>query len=255
MDSKALQIAAFTGGCFLIGMVAATYSPAVTEGAVKAGNVTEARVMAEASSGVNWMVYGGNFGSQHFSPLKQINDKNVGRLGLAWSLDVDSPMGLATEPIVVDGVIYATTSMDRVLAVDAASGKVLWKFDPHVRLSAMRNSALSRTNRGVAVWEGKVYVGTGDCRMIALNAATGSKLWDSPICVDTTQSGATGAPHIGAGKVFIGYNGSDSGVPGLAGGIRCQYRPARVALLELARRSVRHPSSHKLREQSARDGG
>jgi quinohemoprotein ethanol dehydrogenase len=207
-------IGSLTVGFFLASMVVVTHSSADGQGGSKVGNVTEARVIAEASNGDNWPVNGGNFGEQHFSPLKQITDKNVNGLGLAWSLDVDSPMGMATEPIVVDGVIYATASLDRVLAVDAASGKVLWKFDPHVRLSVMRNSWASRTNRGVAVWEGKVYVGTGDCRLIALDAATGGKLWDSPVCVDTTQTGITGAPHFGKGNVFIGYNGSDTGVRG-----------------------------------------
>ena len=104
--------------------------------------------------------------------------------------------------------------LDRVYAVDAASGRLLWKFDPKVSLTAMRNSWAARTNRGVAVWEGMVYVGTGDCRMIALNASTGEQRWQSPVCVDTTQTGITGAPHVADGKVFIGYNGSDSGVRG-----------------------------------------
>lgn len=106
---------------------------------------------------------GGDFGSQHYSPLRQINAGNVNRLGLAWMLDIDSPMGLATEPIVVDGTLYATASLDRVYAVDAASGRLRWRFDPHVRLSVMRNSWAARTNRGVAVYHGKVYFGTGDC--------------------------------------------------------------------------------------------
>jgi len=183
-------------------------------GASSAGDVNAQRVLGEEQTGENWMVNGGNFGSQHFSPLKQINDKNVGKLGLAWSLDIDSPMGMASEPIVVDGTIYVAGSLDRVYAVDAVSGRLLWKFDPHVRLSVMRNSATARTNRGVAVWEGKVFVGTGDCRMIALDAASGKQLWDSPVCVDTTQSGITGAPRVGGGKVYIGYNGSDTGVRG-----------------------------------------
>jgi quinohemoprotein ethanol dehydrogenase len=121
---------------------------------------------------------------------------------------------MASEPIVVDGTIYVTTSMDRVFAVNADSGKVLWTYDPHVRLTVMRNSWAARTNRGVAVWEGKVFVGTGDCRLIALDAATGRQLWESPVCIDSTQTGITGAPRVGNGKVFIGYNGSDTGVRG-----------------------------------------
>jgi quinohemoprotein ethanol dehydrogenase len=189
-------------------------SAASGQGGPKPGNVNEERVRSEAPSGNNWMVNGGNFGSQHFSPLKQINDKNIGKLGLAWSLDIDSPMGMASEPLVIDGTIYVTASLDRVFAVDAASGKLLWNFDPHVRLSAMRNSWAVRTNRGVAVWEGKVFVGTGDCRLLALDAGSGKQLWESPVCVDTTQTGITGAPRVGGGKVYIGYNGSDTGVRG-----------------------------------------
>ena len=86
--------------------------------------------------------------------------------------------------------------------------------DPHVRLNVMRNSWAARTNRGVAVWEGKVFIGTGDCRVIALDAANGKQLWDSPICVDTKVTGTTGAPRVGGGLVYIGYNGSDTGVRG-----------------------------------------
>lgn len=179
-----------------------------------AGNVTDARVLAEAPGGRNWLVLGGNFGSQHYSPLRHIDAGNVRRLGLAWVLGIDSPMGLATEPIVVDGILYATASLDRIYAVDAASGRLLWQFDPHPQLSVMRNSWAARTNRGVAVYRGKVYFGTGDCRLIALDAATGKELWSSPVCIDSTQTGITGAPAVGDGKVFIGYNGSDTGVRG-----------------------------------------
>jgi glucose dehydrogenase len=182
--------------------------------AIKAGDVSEARVLTEASSGNNWLVNGGDFGSQHFSPLKMLNDKNVGRLGLAWSLDIDSPMGMASEPIVVDGTVYVSASLDRVYAVNAFSGRLLWSYDPQVRLSQMRNSWAARTNRGVAVWDGKLFVGTGDCRLIALDAASGKQLWSSTVCIDSTQTGITGAPRVGGGKVFIGYNGSDTGVRG-----------------------------------------
>jgi quinohemoprotein ethanol dehydrogenase len=198
-------------GGVVAGVLAAISASAIDSGA---GNVTEARVRAEAADGGNWLVNGRDFSAQRFSPLKQVTQKNVAELGLAWSLDIDSPMGLAVEPIVVDDVIYIAGSLDRVYAVDAKTGKLLWRTDPNVNLTAMRNSWAARTNRGVAVWEGKVFVGTGDCRMIALDAATGRQLWASPVCEDTTQTGITGAPTVGGGKVFIGYNGSDSGVRG-----------------------------------------
>lgn len=188
-----------------------THSAAQGEG--KFGNVTQARVLAEAGSGSNWLVAGGDFGEQHFTPLKQINDRNVATLGLAWATDIDSTMGLATEPIVVDGIVYLSLPQSRVYAVEAQTGRIRWRFDPKVRLDRMRNSWAAHSNRGLAVWGGKVYVGTGDCRLVAIDAASGEKTWESSVC-DASQTGITGAPHVGNGKVFIGYNGSDTGVRG-----------------------------------------
>jgi len=175
--------------------------------------VNEARVSAD-SGGNDWLVNGRNFESQHFSPLKEITDQNVSGLGLAWYLDVDSTVGIVAEPLVVDGVIYVSAPLSKVYAVDAASGKLLWRFDPKVRLNlAINGSYSARTNGGVAVWNGKVYVGTGDCRLVAIDATSGKQVWEAPVC-DATQTGITGAPHVANGKVFMGYNGSDDGVRG-----------------------------------------
>src|SRR5580698_6947195 len=194
-------------------LVIATAGLLIAASETKRGDVTEARVIAEAATGSDWLVGGRTFDEQHFSPLKQITDQNIGKLGLAWATDIESAMGLATEPIVVDGVIYVSAPQSRVYAVDALSGKVLWKFDPKVRLDRMRNSWSAHSNRGLAVWAGKVYVGTGDCRLVAIDAASEEKAWESPVC-DGSQTGITGAPHVAKGKVFIGYNGSDIGVRG-----------------------------------------
>src|SRR5438128_3151809 len=91
---------------------------------------------------------------------------------------------------------------------------MLWKFDPKVRLDmAINGSYSARTNGGVAVWNGKVFVGTGDCRLVAVNAATGKEIWEATVC-NPMQTGITGAPHIAKGRILIGYNGSDDGVRG-----------------------------------------
>jgi quinohemoprotein ethanol dehydrogenase len=181
---------------------------------IKYGDVTEARVLSEASAGEYWLVKGGSFDQQQFSTLKQINDKNVKELGLAWWTEIDSPMGLASEPMVVDGVIYLSAPESRVYAIDAGSGRILWVFRPKVQMGiSTQNSYAVRVNRGVAVWAGKVYVSTGDCRLLAIDAATGKQLWESPIC-DPAQTGSTGAPRVARGKVFIGYNGSDDQIRG-----------------------------------------
>src|SRR5260370_8470340 len=118
-------------------------------------------------------------------------------------------MGVVAEPIVVDGVIYVSAPQSRVYAVDAASGKLIWKFDPHVRLNmAINGSYSARTNAGVAVWNGKVYVGTGDCRLIAVDPAAGKQLWGATGC-GPTQTGITAAPHIVKGECWLGFHASD----------------------------------------------
>ena len=178
------------------------------------GLVTDARIASEAAAGTNWLLNGRTFDEAHFSPLTQITDKNVNTLGLAWYLDIDGAMGVVAEPLEVDGVIYVSAPQSKIYAVDAASGKQLWKFDPRVKLNmAINGSYSARTNAGVAVWDGKVFVGTGDCRLIAVDASAGTQLWQATVC-DPTQTGITGAPHIAKGKVLMGFNGSDDGVRG-----------------------------------------
>jgi quinohemoprotein ethanol dehydrogenase len=210
---KLLRSGGLLGACFVFGIVAGCKAPAA-EPSAKPGDVTEARAASDATAGTNWLLNGRTFDEAHFSPLKQINEKNVNTLGAAWYTDFEGAMGVVAEPIVVDGVIYVSAPQSRVYAVDAISGKVTWKFDPHVRLNqAINGSYSARVNAGVAVWEGKVFVGTGDCRLIAIDAAAGKQLWEATVC-EPTQTGITGAPHIAKGKVLMGYNGSDDGVRG-----------------------------------------
>ena len=174
------------------------------------GDVTEARVLAEAASGENWLVNGGRFSGEHFSPLKRITTGNVDQLGLAWFADIPS-FTMAAEPIVVDGVVYLSGSLSQVFALDARSGEMLWRFDPEIRLDlSLGNSYGARMNRGVAVWKERVYVGTAECTLIAIDASRGTQLWESPVCDPREGVGAhiRGAPRVGGGKVFIGYAGS-----------------------------------------------
>lgn len=200
--------------CFMAMIACHSSGQTDTNRAAKAGDVSERRVAADAGTGSNWLMNGRDFGEKHFSPLQQITAKNVANLGLAWFMDIDSGMGIVSEPIVVDGVIYVSAPLSKVYAVDAVSGKQLWMFDPHVRLDqAINGSYSARTNGGVAVWEGKVFVGTGDCRLVGADAATGKQLWEATVC-EPTQTGITGAPHVAKGKILMGYNGSDDGVRG-----------------------------------------
>jgi quinohemoprotein ethanol dehydrogenase len=150
-----------------------------------AGDVTEERVLAEAADGANRFVKGGNFNGEHFSPLREIDDRTVTDLGLVWSSDLPVPDGISATPVVVDGVIYLSGAWSVVFAIDGKSGEVLWQHDPDVRSGLAQNPYMSwvaRVNRGVAVWHGKVFATTADCRLIALDAANGKELWSKQTC-------------------------------------------------------------------------
>ena len=178
----------------------------------KPANVTEQKIQADLEAGENWLLYGRDRNAQHHSPLDSINAETVDGLGLTWAADVASPFGLVAEPIVVDGVIYLSGALSRVFAIDARSGATIWRFDPKIDLAASAGTSWSaRINRGVAVWNGRVYVGTGDCRLWAIDAKTGEKVWDARVC-DSSEGrggGITGAPRVGDGKVFMGYFGAE----------------------------------------------
>ena len=158
------------------------------------------------------MLHGRTYSAQRFSPLKQVNDENVRRLGVAWSTRIPSSDGLEGTPIVVDGVIYMTGSRDVVEALDTGTGRVLWKWTPSdLDLTHWFSSWAARVNRGVAVWKGMVFVGTADCRLVALNAATGREIWTVRTCDPAQGYGITGAPLVAKDMVLIGNGGSDLG--------------------------------------------
>jgi quinohemoprotein ethanol dehydrogenase len=180
----------------------------------EAGNVTEARLLAAKDNGDDWLSHGRTYAEQRFSPLTDINDANVGQLSLAWAVELDTNRGQEATPIVVDGVMYLTTAWSKVMAVDAAIGKVLWQFDPKPIGAKGAHACCDVVNRGVAVWQGKVFSGTIDGRLIALDARTGEKLWDV-ITVDQSKPYTiTGAPRVVRGKVIIGNSGAELGVRG-----------------------------------------
>ncbi|MDP6377805.1 MAG: PQQ-dependent dehydrogenase, methanol/ethanol family [Pseudomonadales bacterium] len=178
-----------------------------------AGNVNEARVLEEAARGHNWLLKGGDFTGQHYSPLAEINQRNINQLGLAWSADLPIPDGISTTPIVVDGVIYLSGAYSVVLAIDASNGRILWSYDPGVRQAFAELPMLSwpaRVNRGVAVWAKRVYLSTADCRLIALDAGKGTALWSKQTCDNAKGFFITDSPYVGGGKVFLGNAGSES---------------------------------------------
>jgi PQQ-dependent dehydrogenase (methanol/ethanol family) len=159
-------------------------------------------------------MYGKTNDEQRFSPLSQINEQNIGQLGLLWDRELGTTRGLEATPLVSNGVIYTTGEWSVAYALEAKTGEILWTFDPKVPRARARTICCDVVNRGVALYNGKVYLGTLDGRLIALDAKIGKPVWDV-ITVDQSKPYAiTGAPRIAKGKVLIGNAGSEFGVRG-----------------------------------------
>jgi len=179
-----------------------------------AATVNGARVAAADSEPQNWLAHGRTYDEQRYSPLRQINAGNVEQLGLAWSYATSTTRGLQATPIVVDGTMYTTGVWSVVYALDAKTGKELWKYDPMVPREWGRYACCDAVNRGVAIWKGAVYVGTLDGRLVALDARTGKKRWEINTIDRTKPYTITAAPRIVKGKVLIGNGGAEYGVRG-----------------------------------------
>ncbi|ROS05151.1 quinohemoprotein ethanol dehydrogenase [Sinobacterium caligoides] len=179
-----------------------------------AGSVTTEKIIAEAASGGEWLSHGRDYQEQRFSPLKQINTDNVADLGLAWHYDTRSNRGLEATPIVVDGVMYVSGVWSVVYALDAKTGKELWVYDPKVPKEWGQFACCDAVNRGVAVYQGKVIVGTLDGRLVAIDAKTGEQVWETLTIDKNRPYTITGAPRVAKGKVYIGNGGAEYGVRG-----------------------------------------
>ena len=182
------------------------------------GWVDEARVIAagEAEPG-SWLAHGQNYDELRFSTLSDINRDTVGTLGLAWVKNLDNPFRQQSTPLVIDGVMYFTDPWSVAYAVDAKTGEEIWRFDPETNRDSMRYSCCGGpANRGVAAYKGRIYFATFDARLVAVDQATGEKVWD----VDTTHYPTnnpytiTGAPRAVHGLVFIGQSSSEFGLRG-----------------------------------------
>lgn len=162
----------------------------------------------------NWLSHGRTYDEQRYSPLKAINANNVDQLGLSWSYEFPTARGKEATPLVVDGTLYVTGSWSVVFAFNAQSGELLWTFDPAVPRELAGNFCCDVVNRGVAFWEGKIYVGTLDGRLIALDATSGKQLWSTQTTPKDKPYSISGAPRVVKGKVIIGNGGAEMGVRG-----------------------------------------
>ena len=175
----------------------------------------DAKALVEAAGNNDeWLTYNRTYDAQRFSPLHQIDTENVKDLGLAWFADLDTARGQEATPLVIDGNIYISTAWSKAKAYDGKSGEVLWEFDPKVPGETAGKACCDVVNRGLAAWDDKLFLGTLDGRLIALDRDTGEQVW-STMTVDPADSyTVTGAPIVIDGRVIIGNGGADYGVRG-----------------------------------------
>lgn len=198
-----------------------------------AGPVDDARLLAATADAANWLTYGRDYTNQRFSPLAGIDRTNVAGLAPAWTFNTGVRSTFQASPIVVDGVMYVSLPFNHVVALDAVTGRQLWRYE-HVRRT--KKMCCGPANRGVAVAYGKVFMGTVDARLIALDQKTGTIAWDIPLVDEvagtaertdqlgaddplrqskvtgTTGVGANMAPIVFRGKVIIGITGVGYGL-------------------------------------------
>ena len=177
-------------------------------------DVTTRQLEAAAGEPANWVTHGGDYAEDRFSTLERITPENVERLGLVWAYDMPLRGGVEATPLVVGGVMYTTGPWSMVFAFDARSGELLWSFDPQVPRLRGLQACCDVVNRGVALYEGHVFVGTLDGRLIALDAGRGTPVWEVVTVDQTKDYSITGAPRIVNGLVIIGNGGAEYGVRG-----------------------------------------
>jgi quinohemoprotein ethanol dehydrogenase len=177
--------------------------------------VDAARIInADATPG-EWLSHGRTYSEQRFSPLSQINDENVTKLGLTWHADLPTRRGIETTPLMAGGKLYVTGSWGHVFAYDARKGNLLWHFDPEVPKDYGRHACCDVVNRGVALWGTHVYAASLDGRLRALNRDTGKVVWEVDTRLNDVDSYTiTGAPRVVNGKVIIGNGGAEMSVRG-----------------------------------------
>ena len=174
--------------------------------------VTQDLLSRAAGDSQNFLHTNGDYGQQRFYPNRQINTTNVGKLRPAWIFQTDVKESLETSPIVVNGVMYVTTSYSHVYALNARTGEQLWHYAP--KMGPITTYCCGPNNRGVAVADNLVYVGTLDAHLVALDAKTGSVVWKTEIADPELGFSETMAPTVVKGKVLIGTNGGEYGIRG-----------------------------------------
>jgi len=174
--------------------------------------VTQDLLNRAASDGNNYLHTNGDYTQSRYYPNRQINSANVAKLRPAWIFQTEVKESMETTPIVINGIMYVTTSFNHVYALDARTGEQLWHYKH--KLGPITVYCCGPNNRGVAAYGDNIYMGTLDSKLVALNAKTGAVVWQSDIADPELGYSETMAPTAVNGKILIGTNGGEYGIRG-----------------------------------------
>jgi len=175
-------------------------------------SITQSMLDAAAADTKNWIHSNGSYDQTRFYRGDQINAHNVAKLKPAFVFQTAVLESMETAPIVVDGVMFLTTSFNHVYAIDAVTGEEFWHYKQ--KLGPIVTVCCGNNNRGVAIEGGKLFMGTIDAKLVALDAKSGKVLWETQIADPEKGYSETMAPAVVDGKVLIGTNGGEYGVRG-----------------------------------------
>jgi len=175
-------------------------------------SVPQQRLDAADKDSANFLHSNGNYANSRYYPATQINTTNVAKLRPAFQFQTEVVESMETAPIVVDGIMYITTSYNHVYALDAATGKEFWHYKH--KMGPVTTFCCGPNNRGVAVMGDRLYMGTLDAKLLAFDAKTGKVLWSTQIADPEKGYSETMAPVAVDGKVLIGTNGGEYGIRG-----------------------------------------
>ena len=176
------------------------------------GQLTYDRLLKAESEPQNWLTYSGSYKGWRYSKLDQINRRNVMDLRLAWAYQMPTTHRIETTPLVVDGVMYISEPPSNVIALDPVTGRQFWRYKRS--LPSKVNVCCDQVNRGVAVLGDRIFVGTVDAHLVALQAKTGAVLWDIEVADYRTGHSITSAPLIVKDMVITGIAGGEYGIRG-----------------------------------------
>lgn len=195
-----------------IGCLVSSAAAQTTGGSSKPVNVSYQSLLNAQQDSGNWLTYSGQYHSQRFSKLKQINDKNAGQLRLKWVRQFPIAEAFECSPLVVDGVMFVTLPENKVWALDAATGLPYWKYE--YELPQRLAICCGKINRGVAIHGDTLYMGTLDAQLVAIDAISGNEKWKIAVAESGTGHSITGAPLVVKDMIITGIAGGEYGIRG-----------------------------------------